>query len=206
MRGCREGHVQRCIDRLTAAVEKGRWIENEPRLTLGPECKFGDITARNAHMAALILGRRMIAHAVAAHESPEAPQLHAAAIAPFGYLEGMEPVNCDYDAWAEAVHSESDRAKQQSGVGAHSGGARRDPPAAPGIFKGKAVRDKLTEARDKWVYNECCKGTAYDSIARNLPKRNTKWPRISTKQGILACAKRYAKRNGLPDPPPRQER
>ena len=70
----------------------------------------------------------------------------------------------------------------------------------------RAIRDKATEARDKWIYDQCCKGVAYDSIARNLSKKNPKWARIGTKQGILACAKRYAKRKRLPEPPPRQER
>ena len=80
------------------------------------------------------------------------------------------------------------------------------PPEPTAASKPRKVqRDKLTEARDKWVYDQCWKGVAYDSIARNLPKKNPKWNQIITKQGILACAKRYAKRNGLPDPPPRQE-
>jgi hypothetical protein len=66
------------------------------------------------------------------------------------------------------------------------------------------VRDKLTESRDKWVYQQCCKGVPYDTIALRLPKKNKRWRRITTKQGILACARKYAEDNGHPLPPPRQ--
>jgi hypothetical protein len=45
---------------------------------------------------------------------------------------------------------------------------------------------------------------AYDTIARRLPKQNKNWQAITTKQGILACARKYAERNNLPLPPPRQ--
>src|SRR5262249_35485275 len=63
---------------------------------------------------------------------------------------------------------------------------------------GRPVRkDRKTEARDKWIYEQCCKGVAYDSISRNLSKKNPKWLRIGTKQGIRDCAMRYAKRHGL---------
>jgi hypothetical protein len=66
------------------------------------------------------------------------------------------------------------------------------------------LRDKVTEARDKWIYDLCIKGEAYDTIARKLPQKNARWTRISTKQGILAAARRYAQRHELPPPPPRQ--
>jgi hypothetical protein len=80
-----------------------------------------------------------------------------------------------------------------------------DPqPSQPA--KGKVIRGKATEARDHWIYDECCKRTPYESIARNLPKKNPRWFPISSKQGILQAAKRYAERHGLPPPPSRQDR
>ena len=79
----------------------------------------------------------------------------------------------------------------------HASGAIRQP----GVKK-----DRLTDSRDKWVYDQCCAAVAYDTIARRLSKKNPKWGPIKTKQGILDCAKRYARRNGLPMPPSRQDR
>jgi hypothetical protein len=70
---------------------------------------------------------------------------------------------------------------------------------------GKALRDKQTEVRDEWIYKQCCAGVAYDTIVRRLAKRK-RWQHISTKQGIQYAARRYAERNNLPAPPPRQGR
>lgn len=66
-------------------------------------------------------------------------------------------------------------------------------------------RDKQTEARDKWIYEQCVGLVAYDSIARGL-KQKSKWAAITSKQGIYSAAIRYAKRHNLPTPPPRQSR
>ncbi len=93
-----------------------------------------------------------------------------------------------FDVWVEAIESEAHRSPRI--VVPFSERAREDARE-----KRPVKCDRLTEARDKWVYNECCKGTAYDSIARKLPKKNANWEIIETKQGILACAKRYAKRH-----------
>lgn len=74
-----------------------------------------------------------------------------------------------------------------------------DPPASP------AVRDRDLEARDKWIYGECCKGTPYDTIANRLKKKSRRWPRIESKQGVRAAAIRYAERHKLPEIPRRQD-
>jgi len=57
--------------------------------------------------------------------------------------------------------------------------------------------------RDRWVYEECCKGTAHLVIISNL-KNKTGWVRISSVQGIRACARRYAQKFDLPEPPSRK--
>ena len=59
------------------------------------------------------------------------------------------------------------------------------------------------ESRDKWIYNECIKGTAYKAIIHQLRNRE-RWDKISTAQGIQQAAERYAERNSL-DPPPRRK-
>jgi hypothetical protein len=71
--------------------------------------------------------------------------------------------------------------------------------------KAKPLRDKALEDRDRWIYAECCRGTAYDTIASKLTKKPQDWPRIESKQGIQNAAKKYAERNGLPPIPRRQE-
>jgi hypothetical protein len=65
--------------------------------------------------------------------------------------------------------------------------------------------DRSTEARDKWIYDECCNVTPYDTIVIRLRKKPKTWPRIDTKQGIRQAGQRYAERHNLPPIPPRQE-
>ena len=60
------------------------------------------------------------------------------------------------------------------------------------------------EDRDKWIYEECCKGTAYDTIIELLEKQAQFWERIGSPPGIRASALRYAKRHSLPLPKRRQ--
>jgi hypothetical protein len=67
------------------------------------------------------------------------------------------------------------------------------------------IRDKAIEARDKWIYEQCCKGVAYDAIALRLKKKSVNWPRIESKQGIQSAAQRYAKRHNLSDIPRRKD-
>ena len=69
----------------------------------------------------------------------------------------------------------------------------------------RATRDKSLEARDRWIYQECCRRVAYDTIAIRLKSKPSSWPRIESKQGIQNAAKRYAERNNLPPIPKRQE-
>ena len=66
------------------------------------------------------------------------------------------------------------------------------------------VRDKELEARDKWIYEECCKGTAYALIAIQL-KAKLEWNSIDTVPGIRKAGMDYAERHGLPAIPRRQK-
>ena len=58
--------------------------------------------------------------------------------------------------------------------------------------------------RDKWLYDECWKGTVYGTIVSRLKKKPKSWDRIESVQGIKKAATRYAKRHGLPDIPKRK--
>jgi hypothetical protein len=56
------------------------------------------------------------------------------------------------------------------------------PPAPPEPKPiPKRFRDAATEARDKWIYEQCLKGVAYDTIAFQL-KKKAKWDFIDRKQ------------------------
>ena len=73
--------------------------------------------------------------------------------------------------------------------------------AEPG--KKTPVREKSIEDRDRWIYKKCHTTLIYKMILSQL-KSHTKWKRIDSIQGIRNAARAYAKRHGLPDPPPRQ--
>lgn len=60
------------------------------------------------------------------------------------------------------------------------------------------------EARNKWIYEECCKCTDYATIMRRLGKKKKSWTRIDTPQGIAHIAKRYAEVRGVPPHPKRK--
>jgi hypothetical protein len=77
-----------------------------------------------------------------------------------------------------------------------------DTPAA----RKNVIRDKATEARDKWIYQQCCRGTPHDNIVADLKKKAPKkrWRIVSSKQRIQQIGKEYARRHGLPEPAPRR--
>ncbi len=74
-------------------------------------------------------------------------------------------------------------------------------PAAP---TGPSVAS-ANDQRDKWIYAQAIKGTAWASIKRALDRKPETWERIETENGVKDAAKRYADRHSLP-PPPRRKR
>jgi hypothetical protein len=67
----------------------------------------------------------------------------------------------------------------------------------------KFIRDDATEARDRFIYDEWCKGTATKVIMAGV-NRMPGWGHIENRQGIRPAAKRYAERHDLPPPPARK--
>ena len=59
------------------------------------------------------------------------------------------------------------------------------------------------DTRDRWLYEECCRLTQYQTIINKLAK-NAEWESIGTIQGIKRAANRYAKSHKLPKIPFRQ--
>ncbi len=78
-------------------------------------------------------------------------------------------------------------------------------PPAPTLAH-RVRRDQKQEARDKWIYERCCEGVPYKKIVTELQGcfRQNGWRSISSKQGVQDVARRYAERQGLDLPPPRQ--
>lgn len=73
-----------------------------------------------------------------------------------------------------------------------------------GQRRGGIHRDKGTEARDKWIYEECCKLKAYKLIIAQLRQKPKAWERIESVPGIKRAAKAYAVRHNLELPPARK--
>jgi hypothetical protein len=68
--------------------------------------------------------------------------------------------------------------------------------------------DKKMDARNKWIYQQCCKGKAmpYDKIIAELKRiaPANGWTCISSIQGICRAANRYAKDHEKAPIPKRQ--
>jgi hypothetical protein len=79
----------------------------------------------------------------------------------------------------------------------------KPPLAANCQDRSQPKRDEKTEARDKWIYEQCHALKPYDQIVREL-KEHSEWDLIIRATGIIAAAKRYADRHGLPEIPKRQ--
>lgn len=61
------------------------------------------------------------------------------------------------------------------------------------------------EDRDEWIYRLLCNGTPYDDILSALSQIKT-WDQITTYQGLVKAANKYAEKHTLPEPPPRRRR
>jgi hypothetical protein len=70
----------------------------------------------------------------------------------------------------------------------------------------KGSRDRKLEARDKWLYRQCCNGVPYKDIKSQLEEQCRKkgWRKIGSVQGVRAAAIKYGARHHLPAPPNRQ--
>jgi len=64
--------------------------------------------------------------------------------------------------------------------------------------------DAAVEARNKWIYDSCMKGTAYSTILNRLKRKPKTWEAIMSVNGIKKVATAYATRHALPLPPKRQ--
>lgn len=56
------------------------------------------------------------------------------------------------------------------------------------------------EARNRWIYAEAMKGTAWKAILRGLTKKPSTWEPIITIPGVKAAVERHAEKHKLPMP------
>lgn len=63
--------------------------------------------------------------------------------------------------------------------------------------------DKATEARNKWLYEQCCKVVPYNTIKLQLKNKPKSWGRLGI-NGIKKAANAYAARHDRPEIPKRQ--
>jgi hypothetical protein len=94
------------------------------------------------------------------------------------------------------------RNKQQSA------NRRRVRRQGPKRVTATAPRDQRLEARDEWIYHQCCDSQLiYRKILSELRKLcpEKSWRPIGSVQGLRAIAKNYAARHRLPMPPRRQD-
>ncbi len=64
--------------------------------------------------------------------------------------------------------------------------------------------ETAADKRNKWLYEQCCKGTPYVEIRLKLKKKPASWERLDTDQGVKDAARRYAEKNNLPLPASRK--
>jgi hypothetical protein len=75
--------------------------------------------------------------------------------------------------------------------------------AAQGELDGQSTKDAVTEARDKFMYEEAFKGTVYKAIASRVSQKQ-EWGSIG-ESGVRNRVKAYAKRHGLSQPTVRKQ-
>jgi hypothetical protein len=69
------------------------------------------------------------------------------------------------------------------------------------------ARRHANDARDRWLYGQCVKGTRYRTIINHLKKKvqgGRRWQLIGSPQGVRAAVARYCQRHTKPLPTPRQ--
>jgi hypothetical protein len=88
----------------------------------------------------------------------------------------------------------------------HSGDKARPIDQSRGNTSNKPQRAKKLEARDKWIYEQCCRGTPHDRIVAELKRiaLSKGWQVFRSKQRAEQIGKEYARRHEKPSPPPRQ--
>ena len=153
------------------------------------------------------LGSRVELFGKQATSSGDHSQEHVAAV----LLNAMEP-GADPESigrqwntakqWAEDIRNESHQAWLEINEVPYRRSASNGRKIEPDAQDDTAV-ESTHDSRDKWIYEQAVKLVAWDTIRLQLAKKK-KWEGIETPNGVKDAAKRYARRKGLPQPPPRK--
>jgi hypothetical protein len=151
--------------------------------------RFSELTIQHAHGCLERLG---VLSAPAWH-SPNPETNSRAMIEAFDHLAGLMPFVAQITA-----------ADPREALASTSG----TPPASrrKAASSQKPIRDKKLDARDKWIYQHCNKGTPHDVIVAELKRIAAErgWRIVSTKQRIQQIGIEYAQNNSVEPPPPRK--
>jgi hypothetical protein len=106
---------------------------------------------------------------------------------------GMPLLTLDPERFRAALSLELNRVKANEATA-----GRRKPQSVR--------RNSKAESRDKWIYEQCRKGTPHDQIVFALKKIafDRGWKVVSSKQRIQQVGNEYADKHGLERPAPRQ--
>lgn len=103
------------------------------------------------------------------------------------------------------IRCEAQQAIERWKANAPSDRAEVSVEAPRGQLQRERKLNRSTEARNRWIYEQCHKGVPYTTISIQLKTKPKTWDRIESQQGIVQAAQRYAKRHKLPPPPRRLE-
>jgi hypothetical protein len=179
-------------------------VANDLNAVRDAPASFGDLVAPNAHQAASDFSRAVLSDiwnaagplAYAACFLDPSARMDSSLIA-----ERFEDIRDHFrttkfpkgDALIAQIQIEATKANR--GHGARTCAVRR--------------RDRKQEARDKWIYEQCCKGqemphrTIVAELKKIAPQKG--WRLITTKNGIRQAAIKYADDHSKPRPPKRQD-
>ncbi len=110
----------------------------------------------------------------------------------------------NYRQWVEALDAEA-RDALQKGPGLAARIEHEEWAASGQSISGDLWGKWDDEARDAWIYQQCCDHRPHRDIIAFIDDHPT-WPKITSPAGILTAARRYAKANKLPPPPSRYKK
>jgi hypothetical protein len=201
-------------DRPSNAAELLAWCEDKVRV-LAARVRAGGVFAVHDDMVIHNIGRQ--ADALARAFCP--PQL----VLSLPVVPRTFPHVYDHQQSLTVLHQLSEWCRRHlAGGTADTAAANPSPVPEPGAGSPGAVgadgskrrkpartgRDRKQEARDRWIYQQCCRGREmpYDRIVAELKRIAAAkgWQIVSSKERIRQIGVAYADRHGKPRPPNRQ--
>jgi hypothetical protein len=194
-------------DRPGDVAELLAWCEEKTRV-LAERVRAGGVAAAHGDLVIHQIGRQ--ADALARAFCPPALVL-SLPVVPLTF-----PHVYDHHQALTVLHQVSEWCRAQLAAARAAAGPAPEPSGGGAVGAGRDTRrrrartgrDRKQEARDRWVYRQCCKGREmpYDRIVAELKRIAAAkgWPVVSSKERIRQIGVAYADRHGKPRPPNRQ--